>query len=229
MQPVSRRTHLLSERRKGYERLEPSDLGSRSADPASTWDGAEGSEADGEQDRSSRVPRLHPARFLNERGAGAPVHEPDEPELASLIAIDVVDVLVAVVVVLVAYLGLSAFRFVLRPRVFRWPNRGRSTCRRLRSCCSCCTSLRVDHHGENHRQAGDGRGRCGPTVPGSGLDGPSCRDPVLVLPLRAAVVSRSIASTERCTTCWSGPLSQYEWRRRFSSPDGNLVAPRSSP
>ena len=34
------------------------------------------------------------------------------------------DVVVAVVVVLIAYLGLSAFRFVLRPRVFRWPEVG---------------------------------------------------------------------------------------------------------
>ena len=32
--------------------------------------------------------------------------------------------MVAVAVVLVAYLGLSAFRFVLRPRVFQWPEPG---------------------------------------------------------------------------------------------------------
>ena len=44
--------------------------------------------------------------------------------LVSRTAADVVDVLVAVAVVLVAYLGLSAFRFVLRPRVFQWPEPG---------------------------------------------------------------------------------------------------------
>jgi uncharacterized RDD family membrane protein YckC len=32
----------------------------------------------------------------------------------------VIDVLVTIVVVLVAYLGVHAIRFVLRPRVFRW-------------------------------------------------------------------------------------------------------------
>ena len=44
--------------------------------------------------------------------------------LVSRAAADVVDVVVTVAVVLVAYLGLSAFRFVLRPRVFRWPEAG---------------------------------------------------------------------------------------------------------
>ncbi len=208
VQPVSRRIHLLFERRKGYERLEPSDLGSRSADPASTWDGAEGSEADGEQDRSSRVPRLHPARFLNE---GVRCHCPRA--------------------------GRTRVRIADQHRRGRRPGGGRGRhCRLPRSqrvpVRPSSTGVPVAEPGtfhlsafavvlfvlyltaggasrENHRQAGDGRGRCGPTVPGSGLDGPSCRDPVLVLPLRAAVVSRSIASTERCTTCWSGhPLTR---------------------
>ena len=44
--------------------------------------------------------------------------------LVSRTTADVVDVVVALAVVLVTYLGLSAFRFILRPRVFRWPEPG---------------------------------------------------------------------------------------------------------
>jgi hypothetical protein len=171
------------------------------------------------RNRSSRVPRLHPARLLDEGGAGAPVHEPDEPELASLIAIDVVDVLVAVVAVLVAYLGLSAFRFVLRPRVFRWPNRGRSTCRRLRSCCSCCTSPRMEHHGRTIGKQVMAAGGAVQRCPDQGWTG-----------LHAAI----LCSFFPFGLLWfrgrsQAPSGARHAGRDIPSPDGNLVAPRSSP
>ena len=41
--------------------------------------------ADGEQDRSSTVPRLHPVPLLDEGAGGGTIDEPEEPDLASLI------------------------------------------------------------------------------------------------------------------------------------------------
>jgi uncharacterized RDD family membrane protein YckC len=44
--------------------------------------------------------------------------------LVSRASADVIDILVTIVVVLVAYLGVHAIRFVLRPRAFRWSEPG---------------------------------------------------------------------------------------------------------
>ncbi|MGZ6545352.1 MAG: hypothetical protein ACXVEI_08585 [Actinomycetota bacterium] len=41
--------------------------------------------ADGEQDRSSTVPRLHPVPLMDEGAAGGTIDEPEEPDLASLV------------------------------------------------------------------------------------------------------------------------------------------------
>ena len=44
--------------------------------------------------------------------------------LVSRTVADAVDLVVTIVFVLVAYLGVSALWFILRPRVFRWPEPG---------------------------------------------------------------------------------------------------------
>lgn len=44
--------------------------------------------------------------------------------LISRAAADIVDLLITIVIVLGGYLGLSAYRFVLHPRLFHWPEPG---------------------------------------------------------------------------------------------------------
>ena len=64
----------------------------------------------------------------------------------------IIDVMVTVAVMIVAS-SVARLQVVLRPRVFQWPDQGRSACRRSRSRCSCSTSPRVGASREDRRRS----------------------------------------------------------------------------